>query len=340
MLEECKNCNSGKYYDMDDYSCKAQQPDKEYVNHMGYCLDKTVAINDFKYEDVQNNIELNEQESLIYVLIYYLQIYIHFKNKYIKFLLEKKECTLSIYNYFLKYSSFNDLINIGPCKILYPVDEGLYFTILEYHHLFTFILYVTLKDKLNDSLKEKLLKGMSEMECGPGQSNEFFQHKFTLSDGYRDLMNIPADISEDILNKKFNELYEIISESEFEELINSIIDEYLSGINIHSIMDLIDDQLILSSLGGVPGGYNVFEFKYEDLLLLLCLVENKKHFNLNLKLKEKFGDTNYSILDDLHTHRTAGNFETYGDATREFQNKYLKYKAKYLKLKKILQEKN
>lgn len=313
--EDCKcNGDNTKYLDLILYDCENKIEGKTYVkdNETGACLDLC-------QKSPRNKIcpkeEMNPDLLNILRIIHYLSSNINIYNQFIENLIteENKE------NYKNEIDKLDkDVVcAVGKAKIL--VQEGtINNELANIMNIFGAVLHsITKQNKdlieISEETFIETLEALADLGCSAGKLNLFFQE-------------IERKYNFDEI-EEFEELERLITIDEFKFILNN---------NVNYLIDTFDNYNFLSieyndgdEIGGDGGGnYNP---KYHFFYILKFLKTNKNLKMININIKDKF-ELDEKLMEKYEEiNSKAVNYS--------YLIKYLKYKTKYLKLKKLLNKK-
>lgn len=350
------NCDNNLYYNPMAMGCQRKKPDKLYdvkkFNTLKFKENDTLCIDIcdpglklLKGEELEDprclkvKKEINDSSILkILKIINFLSLNINIYNDYTyAFIINKL-----LYIKELMTINKEAICAIGKAKILVDKDSSaLYSDLVNIINIYGAILYIHTKG--TDFYDNKLLNVIGDIGCNVGELNVYFQ------DIYR---NYNIEYIENI-----DELKSIISVDEFIKLVkedmSKLFDYFYSNKNYFLEITPTDDDEIGGDGFGTQANikyllFYIFKFLKNKNIKEFCFDIDEL---LKLKLKSEFKDTKdltgvliseqfYKQINEKYTmideHATGGDLNK---SIILFEQKYIKYKQKYLNLKKLIDEK-
>jgi len=317
-MEGCTCGNSSRqYYDVVTLGCEDKEPNGVYdsFNEKGQtkCWNRC-QINASDPRCLKKSIENHEMLN-IFRIIQFLSSNINVSNPYTMSLINP--ANLSKYEPELAEIPAERIRELGSAKILakgYMNNE-----LSDIMNIYGAFLFIQTKDTLfaGDELDKfknliYLIEAMGDLGCSAGSLNVYFQ-------GIEREYNFPKFSS-------IEELASLITVEKFKISLKEKMLELVQYIQLSKQTFLDIEYTVGDKIGGEGNG--PFNKKYLLFYIVKFLVTNK-----NLKTIEgltfAFDDEILSKFTRLDEHATKMDMEGFGQ-------KYLKYKTKYLKLKKLL----
>ena len=315
-MTDCKcDGNIKKYYSMEEWECINKKPDRKYgVNKMvddTNCIDICEAVENGYGEDPDCSSKkktIDSEKLNILKIMLFLITNINEENKLTSKLIKPEY----LQEYKDGMTTFEKNLGVDTCtslkraKILFQGSLNL--NLADIVNIYATVLYVTFKDTEYFEFNE-IYGAMFDLGCSIGQINIFEQDVLRKYD-----LGIPDVTNENLLT--------FMSVINFIELLNITFSKIKLLINSNKKLILGINYVQGDELGGE--GIGQYNSKYYYFYLIKLLKTNtiiSSILLINTDIDPEIMSHYNLVMDKLNT----GNIS--------FENKYLKYKNKYLALK-------
>jgi hypothetical protein len=316
-MEECACDNdTTKYFDVMDGECADKQPGRIYevsnIHGETKCWD-VCQINRADPRCPKPSIEDIDTLNILKI-VEYLSSNINKPNPYTKSLITSTK--LSIYESELSTISSEAICNLGSAKIL--AKGFMNSELSNIMNIYGAVIFSHTKDKDPPFNSDYSIEAMGDLGCSSGLLNLYFA---AIERNY----NFPKIESLDDLSR-------IMSVSEFKLMLRTKIMNLVDLIRSRRSAFLAIEYTPGDEIGG--DGDGDFNDKYYLFYIVKFLITNKNLHTIE-GLSYIFDAAIKSKFDTLNEKATSV-FAAAASTASLYEQKYLKYKTKYLKLKKLL----